>query len=210
MTKRTASNDAGGGSKAAAPKRLGRRSAEESRATRHALLDSAILEFAEKGMEGARIDEIAKRAGVTKGAIYTHFDGREDLLVEACRSALRSMDVNRVATEAADLPSYIEQATERLIAPEAKPARMLIAELYASAARSKVIGDLLGEWHADFVEVIKDRVPEGAASPEIVAAGLNFLHVALSHIDVYESMNMDRAEMVEIFNRLAAALIPEK
>ena len=36
--------------------------------------------FARKGFEGASLDEIADTAGYTRGAIYKHFDGKEELL----------------------------------------------------------------------------------------------------------------------------------
>lgn len=160
-------------------------------------------------MNGARIDDIAERAGVTKGAIYTHFDGREDLLVEACRSAIRSLDLMRMATEATDLGSFIDETARRLLAPEAKSARMLVSELYTSATRSEVIAGLLSEWHAEFVSIVKTQVEPGGLSPEAVAVGLNFLHVALSHIDVYESMNVTHDEVLEIVNRLAATVLSD-
>ncbi len=47
--------------------------------TRTALLDAALAEFAEKGLAGARVDEIAARAGVNKQMISYHFGGKEGL-----------------------------------------------------------------------------------------------------------------------------------
>lgn len=188
-------------------RRLGRRSAEESRETRRALLNAAMAEFSEKGMNGARIDDIAERAGVTKGAIYTHFGGREDLLVEACRSAIRSLDLMRLSAEATDLTSFMDETTKRLVAPEAQPARMLISELYTSAMRSEVIARLLGEWHAEFVGVVKHLSPSKSLSPEALAVGLNFLHVAISHLDVYASMDVSPEEISSMISRLVAALL---
>jgi AcrR family transcriptional regulator len=43
------------------------------------ILQSAREIFAEFGFEGARIDEIAKRAGVNKAMIYYHFKSKEEL-----------------------------------------------------------------------------------------------------------------------------------
>lgn len=192
---------------AASPKRLGRRTAEESRATRRSLLAAAVAEFSEKGMAGARIDDIAERAGVTKGAIYTHFDGREDLLVEACRSAIRSQDLMRLATEATDLPTFMQETARRLLAPAGKPARMLISELYASAMRSSLIADLLAEWHSEFVKIVAEQLPPDSTSPESIAVALNTLHVALSHFDIYESMGVDQDDMLAMVDRLTAAAL---
>ncbi len=47
--------------------------------TRQALLDAATVEFAELGLEGARIDGVAERAGVNKRLIYYYFGGKDGL-----------------------------------------------------------------------------------------------------------------------------------
>jgi AcrR family transcriptional regulator len=47
--------------------------------TRTALVDAATEVFAKRGFNGASLDEIAETAGYTRGAIYKHFDGKEDL-----------------------------------------------------------------------------------------------------------------------------------
>jgi AcrR family transcriptional regulator len=43
------------------------------------ILEAALAVFAEKGFAAARMDDIAARAGVTKGTIYLYFDGKEAL-----------------------------------------------------------------------------------------------------------------------------------
>lgn len=52
-------------------------------ATRDRLLDAAVAVFSEKGYEGARVGDIARRAGLTTGAIYARFENKADLLREA-------------------------------------------------------------------------------------------------------------------------------
>jgi AcrR family transcriptional regulator len=52
--------------------------------TRDALLDAAAKVFAERGFQGASLDEIAATAGYTRGAIYKHFSDKEDLLHAVC------------------------------------------------------------------------------------------------------------------------------
>lgn len=47
------------------------------------LLESAAQVFAERGYEKAGVAEIARRAGVTTGAIYARYPGKAELLVEA-------------------------------------------------------------------------------------------------------------------------------
>lgn len=45
--------------------------------TRDALIDSAVALFTERGYAGTSLDEIARRARVTKGALYHHFSGKQ-------------------------------------------------------------------------------------------------------------------------------------
>ena len=47
------------------------------------LLEAAVSVFAEHGFEAARVSEIARRAGVTTGAIYGRWPGKSDLLLDA-------------------------------------------------------------------------------------------------------------------------------
>ena len=49
--------------------------------TRSLLLDAAEEVFAEKGFASATLDDIARTAGYTKGAIYKHFAAKEDLFL---------------------------------------------------------------------------------------------------------------------------------
>lgn len=52
---------------------------ERSRRTREMILDGAFAEFSTKGFDGARIDEIALRAGVNKNLLYHHFGNKDGL-----------------------------------------------------------------------------------------------------------------------------------
>lgn len=58
------------------------------RETRRALVEAALAEFAEKGLDGPSLDAICARAGFTRGAFYVHFAGREELLAAAMERAL--------------------------------------------------------------------------------------------------------------------------
>lgn len=43
------------------------------------ILDAALEVFGEQGLAGARLEEIAQRAGISKGTIYLYFEGKDDL-----------------------------------------------------------------------------------------------------------------------------------
>lgn len=56
-----------------------RRTKEEALATRHRLLDAAELLFQAQGVSRTSLNEIATKAGATRGAIYWHFKDKADL-----------------------------------------------------------------------------------------------------------------------------------
>lgn len=56
-----------------------RKTKEEAQKTRHKLLDAAEHLFQEQGVSRTSLQDIAKRAGATRGAIYWHFKDKADL-----------------------------------------------------------------------------------------------------------------------------------
>jgi len=56
-----------------------RRTKQEAQATRSHILDTAERVFEERGVSGTSLHEIAKAAGLTRGAIYWHFEDKADL-----------------------------------------------------------------------------------------------------------------------------------
>ena len=67
----------------AEPRRRGRRDPE---GTKDALLKAARHEFAQNGLAGARVDEIAARAGVNKQLVYHHFGDKDQLYLAVLES----------------------------------------------------------------------------------------------------------------------------
>src|ERR1043166_8441388 len=67
-----------------APQRWSRR--KEARPQE--ILDAALAVFAEKGFAAARMEEVARRAGVTKGTIYRYFPSKEELFKSLVRVAI--------------------------------------------------------------------------------------------------------------------------
>ena len=43
------------------------------------ILDAALQEFSAAGYAGARMDDIAARAGLSKGGLYAHFASKEEV-----------------------------------------------------------------------------------------------------------------------------------
>ena len=52
------------------------------------ILDAALAVFAERGLAAARLDDIAKLAGLSKGTIYLYFPNKEELFREVVRTSV--------------------------------------------------------------------------------------------------------------------------
>ena len=68
---------------------------------RRKILEAAGRIFKQSGVEGASIRKIAREAGVTTGAIYPYFDGKEEIYAELLNESLESL-YRRLADSAAN------------------------------------------------------------------------------------------------------------
>jgi AcrR family transcriptional regulator len=125
--------------------------ARDSEATKERILAAALHEFAAKGIAGARVDAIAKRAGVNKAMLYYYFESKEGLFREVLGQpltdqweSLRSMDVaspdrlvDRTEDRAPDLGYVRLLAWESLegdpLQPEDEELRRVFFETWVSA-----------------------------------------------------------------------------
>ena len=81
--------------------------------TRTAILAAARTEFANKGLDGARVDEIAQRSGLNKRMIYHYFGSKEELFSHVVEDTY--LDI-RTAEQALDLDNKpAREALEALI-----------------------------------------------------------------------------------------------
>jgi AcrR family transcriptional regulator len=76
----------------------------------HQIIDAAIEVFGERGLSGARLEDIAKRAGVSKGTIYLYFPNKEALFKEMVRLTI----IARMEHEERTVEQHQGSATELL------------------------------------------------------------------------------------------------
>ncbi|MBS4024682.1 MAG: TetR/AcrR family transcriptional regulator [Clostridia bacterium] len=78
--------------------------------TKKAIFESAITLFKEQGFDNVSIDDVAQRAGTSKGSFYTHFKSKSQIIIEQ----FQKMDDHYL-----DIASHLWQynsATEKLLA----------------------------------------------------------------------------------------------
>jgi len=100
------------------------------------IVAAAFLVFGEKGFAGARIEEIARRAGVSKGTLYLYFEAKSDIF----RAVVQDAVIPNIAE--------IEAMVLQLDLPFADIVRMLLprfAELVTVRPIGAVVKMVIGE-----------------------------------------------------------------
>ena len=78
--------------------------AQEAADKRQSILDAALDEFAARGFADARLDDVARRAGVAKGTIYLYFRDKESLFQDLVRTRLSPLIGTIEAAAVRELP----------------------------------------------------------------------------------------------------------
>lgn len=80
--------------------------------TRARILKAALREFAHLGLAGARVDVIARRAGVNKQVLYYHFGNKEGLFRATLASVYDHPFPGELIAENDDRPSSVDEMRE--------------------------------------------------------------------------------------------------
>ena len=78
------------------------------------ILDAALAVFSETGFAGARVEDIAARAGLSKGAVYLYFESKEEMLKALVRR-LADRVVGAAETLVATQPQADAEKTLRML-----------------------------------------------------------------------------------------------
>lgn len=137
------------------------------------LLDAAAEVFAERGYDGAGVAEIARRAGVTTGAIYSRFTGKADLLV----AAIDATSTDELDALFADhrfegrMEDIIRLAGSHLVESVPDTGTALLLEAFVAARRNAEVAAMLKERMDDrrarLVAVIEGAKADGGISDDL-------------------------------------------
>ncbi len=168
-------------------KRIGRppKVDEHGTPTRDRLLKAAIEVCVQDGYEGATLSEIARRADVSTPAVYSHFDGKADLLVTASRHELEQIGQR--------LPrgGGLRAIARYWLSDDFASNRALITELHNASRRHPEMASLLQAWHTDNSSEL--RVASGLRPPEEKMYYL--LLMGAAHLDALASMGVTQPEL---------------
>ena len=157
---------------------------EQSRdQTRERLLDAAQAMFMKKGFVAASVEDIAHAAGYTRGAFYSNFSGKSDLLVELLRRdheamqtdlrAIFETEVSREQMEARVLAYYSRMPQDNKVFLLWVEAKLLAARDARFRTRFNAFMKEKRESLAVYIEEFAARVGTPVPlDPELLAVGL--------------------------------------
>lgn len=138
------------------------------------ILQAALSVFAESGFAAAKLDDVARRAGVAKGSLYRYFETKEDLFRAVVKDAI-SPDVAAISAAAEAFDGPLETLAPLLLQRVA----VLLTNSRVPAIAKMVIGesrnfpDLARIWHDDvvaqIVAVLAGVIARRQARGEVVA-----------------------------------------
>ena len=114
--------------------------AESRERTRQELLAAAARVFAAKGFAGASVDDVAEAAGFTKGAVYSNFASKTDLMLALIQDRIRRQSqVVDAAMEGVTLEAGLRDLDARTSGPTAvdREWMMLMGEFMLYALRDE-------------------------------------------------------------------------
>jgi AcrR family transcriptional regulator len=216
--------DRGGGARKGRGRRDPKHAARAQRRgeRRDAILAAALEEFVARGFAAARLDDVARRAGVAKGTIYLYFRDKESLFQELVRTMLSPMVGAIEAAPAADLPvravaeTIIDLFVREIYGTRRKDViRLIISEgtrfpKLAEFYYREVIGRVLPAMHALLARGVERgeldndalaRFPQLLIAPGLVAILWNGLFGRFAPLDVRDLM---RAHLDLIFGKRSA------
>jgi AcrR family transcriptional regulator len=189
-----------------------------SESTRRRLVEAAAAVFAERGYDGAGVAEIARRAGLTTGAIYSQFDGKADLLVAAIDLAAAEQmhllfhgDGERAADVMAALGTH-------LVTPTALPHQALRREAFVAARRDPELARRLRhhieDQDARLGKLVDEAKREGSVDRSIdTQAIVTFCHSVALGVLLYRAIARplpSAAVWQQVIDRLVVAALPHR
>lgn len=183
-----------------------------ARATYEMILQGAALVFSRYGFERARLNQIVEAAGLTRGALYFHFQSKEDL---ASAVINRQYDISRdavnqiAATEKPALAQMVMLSHEigRLLAEDIQMQAGIRLSLEQSVAEGP--SETYDEWLTAYKALADKAVEEGDMLSDVDPATLaQFVVPALTGIQLVSNVRVRRSDLPARIDEMWQLLLP--
>lgn len=148
-------------------------SAEHEQQVRARIVRAATAVFAEKGYHGATIADVVGRSGMSVGAIYTYFRGKDELFLSACDiTAERGLDElgARLATRTSTpdrLAAALAYYVETIDTFDGEPGQVSLIRAWAEADVEPGVRDMLVRRRERLVGAATLLLQEGIARGDL-------------------------------------------
>ncbi len=134
--------------------------------TRRRIIDAATTVFARQGIAATSLNDVAAEAGLTKGAVYSSFTGRDDLVLTIMEEHIveRMAGATTAFADLADLDEATTEAGARLLAGIDSDAtwHRLLLEYWGLAMRNPAVHKGLAERRARLREAVTAAIAKVA------------------------------------------------
>jgi AcrR family transcriptional regulator len=131
------------------------------------IVQAALDVFAEKGFAAARLDDIAQRAGVSKGALYLYFETKEELFRAVVRQAVvPNLDVVEAILGQPDMPfpDMLRMALTQVVAVIGVSRAGAVAKLVIGESRN--FPELARVWHDEVISRALAAITDAIAAAQ--------------------------------------------
>jgi TetR/AcrR family acrAB operon transcriptional repressor len=191
-----------------------RRRTSSGAATRERIVRAAERLFAERGFSGVSMPVIAAAAGITAGAIYKHFQGKEELFFAVVR---RAVEAARTTNEAAGRtgPAALASVVAAYTTPRLRRVRQLAVEIHYAAAQNAKVRRLLRSSVDREIGLLAQGIDEGqrlgeidaALDPQLAASSIMTLIMGLMHAETLTPALVGEADWRGFIERMVERLL---
>ena len=192
---------------------------EDEDPTRRRLIEAAAAVFAEKGYDGAGVQEIARRAGFTTGAIYGRFRGKAELLLAAIEAFTKDELGQLFAEHRQDghVTDIVTTVGSHLVTEPFDDGQALLLEAFVAARRDPEVATLmrarLDERTETFSQLIEEAKGQGLVDPAFdTDVIVRFCHSVGFGFLLFGALDLDRpgADPWErLIGRLVTSIAPD-
>lgn len=179
--------------------------------TRAALIQAALDVVAAKGFAAASLDEIAARAGMTKGAIYSNFGSKGDLMLAAM--VAKGFGLNHTPPPGQTVPNQIRALAKALaeLVQRMRGEARFVAEFQLYALGDADLRSELGAFYARNFDAAAAAVghapgPGLAMPPRHLAVALQCIALGFIMQAFASPDDVDEAVIAETLNAFASGL----
>ena len=168
----------------------GKRVKRTAALSKEKIIKAAIAEFALKGLDGARVDEVARRSGVNKTLLYQYVGNKDRLFTAALEAAYQSIRERQkdFVSRQMDPEDGVRQLVHLLMSiwvEHQDYGKLLASENFHGGKhvkRSKLIGEMYGQLVDALTDLLKRGAAQGVFRPYIDPVDL---YISISSLSAY-------------------------